>query len=128
MFAQSQAYPEMIQLIRDLKERYSLRTVVVSNEGRELMLNRINRFKMREFIDFFVCSGFIGYRKPDTDVYRLALDMAQAKPQEVIYIDDRLMLVEIGGQLGMQAIQHKSYEQTKELLSDFLSVTHTHKG
>jgi putative hydrolase of the HAD superfamily len=128
MFAQSQAYPEMIQLIRDLKERYSLRTVAVSNEGRELMLNRINHFKMREFIDFFVCSCFIGYRKPDISIYRLALDMAQVKPQEVIYIDDRLMLAEIGGQLGMQAIQHKNYEQTKELLNDFLSVTPTQKG
>lgn len=128
MFAQSQAYPEMIQLIRDLKERYSLRTVAVSNEGRELMVNRINRFKMKEFVDFFVCSGFIGYRKPDTEVYRLALDMAQVKPQEVIYIDDRLMLAEIGKQMGMQAIQHKKYEQTKALLNDFLSVTPLHKG
>jgi putative hydrolase of the HAD superfamily len=128
MFAQSQPYPDMIQLIRDLKARYSLRTVVVSNEGRELMLNRINHFKMKEFIDFFVCSCFIGYRKPDTEVYRLALDMAQVKPQEVIYVDDRPMLAEIGGQLGMQAIQHKSYEQTKTLLNDFLSVTPSQKG
>ena len=49
MFAQSQPYPEMIQLIRDLKQRYSLRTVVVSNEGRELMLHRIERFNLKEF-------------------------------------------------------------------------------
>jgi len=128
MFEQSQAYPDMIQLIRDVKARYSLRTIAISNEGRELMLNRINRFKMREFIDFFVCSCFIGYRKPDTEVYRLALDMAQVKPQEVIYIDDRPMLAEIGEGLGMQAIQHKSYEQTKTFLDHFLSVTFLQKG
>lgn len=120
MFAQSQPHSDMIQLIRDLKAKYSLRTVVVSNEGRELMLNRINRFHMKEFIDFFICSCFVGYRKPDIEIYRLALDLSQVQPQNVIYIDDRQMLVEIGSQLGMQSIQHKSYEQTKKLLNDFL--------
>lgn len=125
MYSQSQAYPEMIQLVRDFKTRYSLRTVVVSNEGRELMLHRIKRFQMKEFIDFFVCSSFVRLRKPDEDIYRMALEMAQVKPEEVIYIDDRVMLVEIGSKLGMQAIQHQSVQQTQKILSDFLSVTST---
>lgn len=127
MFSQSQAYPEMIQLIRDIKEQYSLRTVVVSNEGRELMIHRIHRFQMKEFVDFFVCSGFVGLRKPDEDIYRLALDLAQVKPQEVIYLDDRPMLVEIGAQLGMQVIQHQNFQQTRSLLKDFLLITPTGK-
>lgn len=122
MFDQSKAYPDMIQLIRSVKERYELKVVVVSNEGRELMENRIQRFHMQEFVDFFICSCFIHLRKPDEDVYRLALDAAQVKPQEVIYIDDRPLLVEIGRKLGMQAILHKHFEQTSNLLTDFLSV------
>ncbi len=125
MYGQSQAYPEMIQLIRDIKKRYSLRTVAVSNEGRELMVERIERFKLKEFIDFFVCSGFVGLRKPDEDIYRIALDLAQVNPQEVVYVDDRSMLVEIGAKIGMQAIHHSSFEQTKNLLQDFLSITPT---
>lgn len=125
MYAQSQAYPEMIQLMQDIKRHYSLRTVAVSNEGRELMFQRIERFKLKEFIDFFVCSGFVGLRKPDEEIYRMALDLAQVKPQEVIYIDDRSMLVEIASQMGMQAIQHSNIEQTKQLLEDFLSITPT---
>lgn len=120
MFAQSEPHENMIQLIRDLKKRYSLRTVAVSNEGRELMLHRIHQFKLKEFIDFFVCSCFIGYKKPDTEMYRLAFDIAQVKPQEVIYLDDRQMLAEIGGQLGLKAIQHKNYEQTQAILNDLL--------
>lgn len=124
IFSQSQAYPEMIQLISDVKTRYSLRTIAVSNEGRELMNDRIIRFKLKIFIDFFICSGFIGLRKPDLEMYRMALEIAQVKAQEVIYIDDRQMLIEIGSQLGMQVIQHKEIQKTRNLLHKFLSVTH----
>lgn len=122
MFAQSQAYPEMIQLIRDIKARYALRMVVLSNEGRELMQHRIERFKMKEFIDIFICSAFIGVRKPDLEMYHMAFDIAQVRPQEIIYIDDRSMLTEIGNQLGMQVVQHKDFKQTQNLLQNFLSV------
>ena len=122
MFAQSQPYPEMIQLIRDAKVRYSLRIVVVSNEGRELMIQRINRFRLKEFVDIFVCSCFVGLRKPDEEIYRVAWDVAQVEPKEVIYIDDRTMLVEIGNKLGMKSIQHKTLEQTRSLLKDILPL------
>lgn len=125
MYAQSQPYPEMIQLIRDVKSRYSLRTVAVCNEGRELMEKRIDRFHMKEFIDFFICSAFVGLRKPDEEIYRYALDLSQAKPNEVIYIDDRPMLVEIGRKIGFQAIQHTAVDKTRNFLNDLLSV-HVH--
>jgi putative hydrolase of the HAD superfamily len=125
MFAQSQPYSEMIQLIREIKSRYSLRTIAISNEGRELMVQRIKRFQLKEFIDFFVCSGFVGLRKPDEEIYRIALDMAQVDPKEVIYIDDRPMLAEIGNKLGMQAFHHMSFEQTQAFLQKILSVTPT---
>lgn len=122
MFSQSEAYPEMIQLIRDVKARHSLRTLVVSNEGRELMIHRIKRFQLKEFIDFFVCSGFIGLRKPDEQIYHMALEMAQVDPQEVIYIDDRPMLAEIGRELGMEAIHHQHFQQTKNLIQNLLKA------
>jgi len=120
MYGQSQAYPEMIQMIKDLKAHHSLRIVVVSNEGRELMIQRINRFRLKEFVDIFVCSCFVGLRKPDEEIYRIAFDVAQVDPKEVIYIDDRPMLVEIGNKLGMKSIQHKALEQTKLSLKNIL--------
>jgi putative hydrolase of the HAD superfamily len=123
MFAQSRPYPEMIQLIRDIKVRYSLRTIAVNNEGRELMLERIKRFQLKEFIDFFVCSSFVGLRKPDEEIYRIALDLAQVEPKEVIYIDDRPLLIEIGHELGFKAIQHKTFEQTYNILKELLAPT-----
>lgn len=119
MFNQSHSYPEMHNLILELKKWHSIRVVAVTNEGKELMEDRIKKFHLKDMIDLFICSGFVGLRKPDIAIYRLALDIAQVKPQEVVYIDDRPMLAEIGSQIGMQAIHHTSFEQTQKLLNDF---------
>ncbi len=88
MFAQSQPYPEMIGLVRKLKDRNGLQVAVVSNEGRELTEYRVREFELGQFVDFFIFSCFVHFRKPDADIYRIALDIAQVQPSQVIYIDD----------------------------------------
>src|SRR5512135_2292911 len=70
MFDQSKPYPDMINLVRDIKARHGLKTAAVNNEGRELSLHRIKAFKLDSFIDCFISSSFVHYRKPDADIYR----------------------------------------------------------
>ena len=82
MFAQSKPYPEMIELVRGLKARYGLKIVVVSNEARELNAYRIGKFKLNGFVDSFISSCFVHIRKPDADIFRLALDIAQVPAAE----------------------------------------------
>lgn len=120
MFDQSFAYQEMIQLIGQIKKLHQLKVVAVSNEGKELMIHRMNHFKLKELIDFFVCSSFVHLRKPDLDIYYLALNLTQVEPKEVIYIDDRLLLTDSGAQIGMQVIHHLHYQKTSQLLKDYL--------
>jgi putative hydrolase of the HAD superfamily len=117
MYAQSRPFPQMIELIRALKAHYHLQVAAVSNEGRELTVYRVQQFKLGAFIDFFVSSCFVHYRKPDTDIYRIALDIAQVKPDQVVYIDDRPMFVEVAQSLGIRGIVHKSYETTQKALA-----------
>jgi putative hydrolase of the HAD superfamily len=116
MFAQSQPCPEMIELVRDLKARYGLKVAAVSNEGRELTVHRIQTFELGAFIDFFIASCFVHYRKPDADMYRIALDIAQAQPGQVAYIDDRAMFVEVAASLGIRGVHHTGYETTRAAL------------
>ncbi len=118
MFDQSQPYPEMMELIRSLKARYRLKVAVVSNEGRELTVYRVQKFKLGEFVDFFISSCFVHFRKPDADIYRIALDIAQVQPTEVIYVEDRAMFVEVAQGLGMRGIHHVSYESTRIALGE----------
>lgn len=123
MFAQSQPYPEMIDLVRKLKARYSLQVAVVSNEGRELTEYRVRKFELGQFVDFFISSCFVHFRKPDADMYCIALDIAQVQPSQVIYIDDRPMFVEVAQSLGIHSIHHTGFESTHaELESAGLSL------
>lgn len=116
MYAQSEPYPDMIELIRGLKTQYGLQIAAVSNEGRELTAHRVHQFNLGTFIDFFVSSCFVHYRKPDEDMYRIALDISQAQVDQVIYIDDREMFVEVAQGLGITGIPHKNYETTRKSL------------
>jgi putative hydrolase of the HAD superfamily len=119
MFAQSQPFPEMIALIRALKTKYCLEIAAISNEGRELTVYRVQQFNLGEFIDFFISSCFVHYRKPDEDMYRIALDIAQVDPEEVLYIDDRAMFVEVAQGLKIRGITHSNVETTRKALEGF---------
>ncbi len=116
MYAQSQPFQEMIELMRGLKAQYGLRVAAVSNEGRELTVYRVQQFKLGSFIDFFISSCFVHYRKPDADMFRIALDIAQVNPQQVVYIDDRPMFVEVAQSLEILGIIHKGYKTTQKAL------------
>ena len=116
MFAQSQPKPEMIDLVCGLKRRYGLKVAAVSNEGRELTVYRVKKFNLGSFVDFFVSSCFVHVRKPDPDIYRIALDIAQVPPGNVLYIDDRAMFVEIAADLGIRGVHHRGYDATRASL------------
>lgn len=115
---QSEPYPEMLQLVRQLKSKYRLKVFVVSNEGRELTEYRIAKFHLGNFVDAFVSSCFAGLRKPDNDIYRLALDLIQIPPDRIAYLEDRQLFVEVAAKFGIRAIQHVSVESTAKALAD----------
>jgi HAD superfamily hydrolase (TIGR01509 family) len=119
MFAQSKPYPEMIELVAQLKVRHRLKTAVVSNEARELNAYRIRKFKLDGFVDFFISSCFVHLRKPDTDIFRLALDIAQVPAEQVVYIENTPMFVQIAEGLGIRSIFHTDYRSTCAKLASF---------
>jgi putative hydrolase of the HAD superfamily len=119
MFAQSKPYPEMIELVAQLKVRHGLKIAVVSNEGRELNAYRIRKFKLDGFVDAFISSCFVHLRKPDADIFRLALDIAQAPPRQVVYIENTPLFVQVAEGLGIRSILHTDYRSTRAKLASF---------
>ncbi|MBW4050065.1 MAG: HAD-IA family hydrolase [Proteobacteria bacterium] len=117
MYGQSKPYPAMIELIARIKARHRLKVAVISNEGRELNAYRIRKFKLDHIVDFFVCSSLVHLRKPDAQIFRLALDVAQVQARRAVYIDDTPMFAEIGRDLGMRSVFHTSYRSTRAQLS-----------
>ncbi|MGA2881872.1 MAG: HAD family phosphatase [Bryobacteraceae bacterium] len=119
MFAQSKPYPAMIELVAQLKVQHGLKIAVVSNESREVNAYRIRKFKLDRFVDSFVSSCFVHIRKPDADIFRLALDIAQAPARQVLYIENTPMFVQIAEGLGIRSILHTDYKSTCAKLTSF---------
>ena len=114
---ESKPYPEMIELISTIKHHYGLRTIAVNNEPKEINEYRIGQYDLDSFIDVFASSCYVKTRKPDKDIYHFALNLAQVQPKEVVYIDDRLVLIQAARQLGLNAIHHTSVVNTRDALS-----------
>ncbi len=120
MYAQSQPLQPMLDYVKELKRKHALKVVLVSNEGRELTNYRIEKFGLKEVADIFVVSSFVGVRKPGKAIFRLALDLAQERPEQVIYLDDRPLFVEIAQSLGIPALRHVDRPTTEAELKKML--------
>ncbi|HZF07238.1 MAG TPA: HAD-IA family hydrolase [Thermoanaerobaculia bacterium] len=118
ILGEARAFNDMIDLVCGLKARHGIKVAVLSNEGREVTADRIRRFKLAEFVDFFIVSSYVHFRKPDEDIFRVALDIAQAEPERTVYIEDRQMFVEVAASLGLRALWHRGYEATRAALAE----------
>jgi putative hydrolase of the HAD superfamily len=109
----STAWPENIQFFSRVKRDNQLKLGLISNEGRGITEHRVGKFGLREVADFMVISHYVHFRKPDLEIWRLALNLAQVTAEESIYIDDRMMFVDVAREIGFTAFQHTSLENTR---------------
>lgn len=111
MFAQSRPIDGTLGVVERLARsgRYLLGTL--NNESRELNLHRIERFGLRRYFSVFMSSCFLGVKKPEDEMFRLALDLTQRKPQECIFIDDRQLNLECAARSGLRTLQFKDAAQ-----------------
>lgn len=119
MCSQSEPFPNMIALIEELKAKYKLKIVAVSNEARDLNNFRIHKYRLATFVDSFVSSCFVHKRKPDKDIFKLALDIAHVQPGEVVFIDNTALFVEIARELFIPSIHHTDFESTRSKLAAY---------
>jgi putative hydrolase of the HAD superfamily len=119
MLAQSKSCPGMIELVVQLRIRLGLKIIAVSNEARELNSHRIRTFGLDGFVDCFVSSCFVHLRKPDPDIFRLALDIAQVPARKVVYIENTPMFVRVAEGLGIRSIVHTDLRSTRAQLASF---------
>ena len=75
MYDQSQPLQDALEYFHELKTHYGLKVVAVSNEGQELTEHRVEKFALRQLFDAFISSCFVHCRKPDADIYRMALNV-----------------------------------------------------
>jgi putative hydrolase of the HAD superfamily len=117
-YNESVPWPANIQFFKRTKDSNRLKIGLVSNEGRGLTEHRVRKFHLRELADFMIFSHCVGYRKPDREIWRLALDLAQVTPGESLYLDDRKMFVEIAADMGFTAVHYISLEDLSRRLQE----------
>ena len=114
MFSLSQPMPEVLAFARALVDSGKYFMGTINNESRELNSYRIEKYRLREIFRLFVSSCFVGLRKPESGIYRLAIDITQINPEECCFVDDRALNLECAAKLGMHTIQMQTLEQLRE--------------
>jgi len=116
VFSLSQPYREVLALAEELTKSGKYFMGTINNESRELNLYRIQTFGLREIFSVFVSSCFVGLRKPEDGIYRMALEITQKTPGECCFIDDRALNLESARQMGMHTIEMHDVEQLRREL------------
>ena len=102
-------HPECFDILTSLRGDYKVATL--NNESRELNAYRIDTFNLRQYFDYFICSGYVHEMKPHPDIYRAAIDISGHPPQAAVFIDDKPENCRAATAFGMNAIIFQSPEQ-----------------
>jgi putative hydrolase of the HAD superfamily len=113
MFSLSQPDAEALRLAGELARSGKYLMSTINNESKELNLYRIQTFGLREIFSLFVSSCFVGLRKPEEGIYRLALEITQRPPEECCFVDDRPLNLDSASKLGTHVIQMENPEQLR---------------
>jgi putative hydrolase of the HAD superfamily len=102
-----------IPVVRDLAESGKYLVGTLNNESRYLHEYRMEKYGIAPYLDFQLCSAYVGMRKPDADIYRRAIDIVGRPAARILFIDDRAGNADATCSAGMAAIQFHSEEQLR---------------
>jgi len=117
MLSRSQPFPDVLEFAASLSRSCRFLMSTINNESKGLNLYRIEKFHLGEIFSTFVSSCFVGLRKPEEGIYRLALDITQRPPEECCFIDDRPLNLEGAARVGMHVIRMQGVESLKAELA-----------
>ena len=104
--------PVMVAWQQKLKAAGIL-TGILSNMGDSVLERMLEEFAWLKGFDVLVWSFQLGIAKPDPDIYRYLLEKLGTKPEETLFIDDRLVNVDAARALGIQAIEFSTVERLR---------------
>jgi putative hydrolase of the HAD superfamily len=122
MFAQSQPYPQSLDFLGRLARTGRYAMASLNNESLEINEYRVRKFRLRDYFEAFFSSCYLGVRKPDREIYQIALRITQCQLGESVLIDDRGLNLECARELGIDTILFRNVEQLRDDLAK-LGVT-----
>ena len=80
-------YPETPAVLEKLAQKYKLGIIANQVEGTQ---KRINDWGIGKYFDVVVASAEAGVAKPDSAIFKIALEKSGCKPENAVMIGDRL--------------------------------------
>lgn len=105
--------PATLAWQQQLKQR-GLLTAILSNMGDNVLASVERAFDWLPRFDVLIWSYQWQMAKPDPAIYRLCLDKLNVRPEESLFLDDKLVNVEAAQALGMKAIQFTTADRLRQ--------------
>lgn len=107
--------PGTIALHAELRRR-GLQTYIFSNTN-DLAVEHVRRnFPFFQNFDGYILSFEVGALKPQPEIYAALEKLAGRRPEDLVYLDDRLENVQAGAARGWRTILHESPAATRQAL------------
>lgn len=111
-----------IEEFLDFLKKEGIRTGVISNisYSQKTLAERINRILPDNQFEFIIASSEYVFRKPNQRIFRLALEMAELKPEDAWYIGDSYECDIVGaGNAGLFPIWYGAEADCKQDVAAF---------
>lgn len=101
-----------LELMTQLQQQYQVMVLSNTNDIHEQAFHKIleevsGKSHLKEFAHEVYFSHEVGMRKPDAEIYEFVISQNQLKPEETLFLDDRLDNLEAAKSIGWQTHQVK---------------------
>jgi len=109
----------LVNFIKELKENYKV--ILLSNASDTYLRKILNRYELISLFDEIIISSEVKLVKPGNEIYQLALDRMQVKPEESVMIDDNIVNINGAENAGMDGILYTDIDNLKKALTEKLN-------
>lgn len=119
MLKQSKPLKNSMEYFLGLKKKFNLKVFSLNNEGKEINEFRIKTFQLDKLFDGFISSCYVHMRKPDKEFFLLGCNITNTLPENCLFIDDRLIHIQIARTVGLNAIQFTGLAPTIKQIAQY---------
>jgi 2-haloacid dehalogenase len=109
------AYWGTVEIMRQLKQN-GFPLYGLSNWSAETFPYVREKYDFFDLLDDMVISGYVGYVKPEPEIYHILLKKIKRPAQECLFIDDSLANIQQANKMGFNAMHFTSSKELEQEL------------
>lgn len=99
----------LLNFIRQQKAN-GLKIGIISNVAQYQFDEFFSKKEQTELFDFLVLSGKVGCVKPNSRIFKIAIEKSNVPPSEIAFFDDSILNVEAAQKVGIRGFLYKNWE------------------